>query len=344
MRLLVITQKVDTKDSNLGFFTKWISEFSKQCEHVTVICLEKGSYDAPSNVKVFSLGKEAFKKKNEKGGFLRRVHYSLRFVKLILSERKQYDGVFVHMNTEYVLLGWFVWRILRKRVTLWYVHKQVNLKLRLAEKLVEKIFTASEESCRLDSTKIEIVGHGIPVERSHQPIHTEPLHLVTVGRISPVKDVRTLLVGFSHIQKSIPVAECTVIGEPITDKDRNYALELRKEFPRAHFVGRRLQDSIYADHPYTAFIHASQTGSIDKAVLEALFAGLPVFTSSEAFGTDIPGITKFEAGNPSDLAEKIERAFREGALVIGEVGRVYVEENHSLSKLIPRIVHTYGGH
>ena len=58
MKILICTQKVDLNDDILGFFHSWIAEFAKQCEKVTVICLYKGEYDLPGNVKVLSLGKE----------------------------------------------------------------------------------------------------------------------------------------------------------------------------------------------------------------------------------------------------------------------------------------------
>jgi hypothetical protein len=58
MKLLIITQKVDINDPILGFFHRWIEEFAKHCEKITVICLYKGTYNLPNNVKVLSLGKE----------------------------------------------------------------------------------------------------------------------------------------------------------------------------------------------------------------------------------------------------------------------------------------------
>ena len=58
MKLLICTQAVDREDSVLGFFHSWIREFAKHYESVTVICLYKGEYDLPENVKILSLGKE----------------------------------------------------------------------------------------------------------------------------------------------------------------------------------------------------------------------------------------------------------------------------------------------
>ena len=59
MKLLIITQKVDRNDPILGFFHRWLEEFAKNCEQVTVICLYKREYNLPGNVKVLSLGKES---------------------------------------------------------------------------------------------------------------------------------------------------------------------------------------------------------------------------------------------------------------------------------------------
>ena len=58
MKLLIITQKIDKNDDLLGIYHKWVKKIAAKCESVRVICLYKGEYDLPDNVKVFSLGKE----------------------------------------------------------------------------------------------------------------------------------------------------------------------------------------------------------------------------------------------------------------------------------------------
>ncbi len=52
MKLLILTQKVDINDDVLGFFHRWILEFAKHYEYITVIALEIGEYNLPENVKV----------------------------------------------------------------------------------------------------------------------------------------------------------------------------------------------------------------------------------------------------------------------------------------------------
>ena len=160
MRLLIVTQKVDKNDQNLGFFHRWIIEFAKHCQSIVVICLEEGRHELPANVKVLSLGKE---KKNFQ--FLKKFVYVNNFYRYIWNQRKNYDVVFVHMNPIYVVLGGWAWKLFGKPVTLWYTHKSVDLKLRVAEKFVQKIFTASKESFRLHSKKVMVTGHGVDIDK-----------------------------------------------------------------------------------------------------------------------------------------------------------------------------------
>ncbi len=320
MRLLIITQRVDATDPTLGFFVRWIEEFAKHAE-VTVISWRTG---------------------------LRLTRF-FRYQYLLLKYLPKTDGVFFHMCPEYVLAAHFLPTLFRVKTALWYVHGKVSWRLRLAEKLVHRIFTASPESFRLPSKKVEVVGHGVAnttnYERDTKLRNTEgaeKLHLVTVGRISPIKHLKTLLRGFTMLQEKIPAARFSIIGSPITSSDRAYEKELRHLAPAGVYWGSAAYGAVYAaSSPYTVFVHASKTGSLDKAVLEALAAGLPVFTSSEAFHEKIPGITKFREGDPKDLAEKISRAFESGKLVIQTEGREFVKVHHSLPHLVQKIVSFY---
>ena len=165
MKLLILTQKVDKNDDILGFFHGWIAEFAKHCEKVTVVALEVGDYDLPRNVKIFSLGKENISQKSKVYKVKSKKKYIINFYKYIWQERRNYDTVFVHMNSEYIVLGGILWRLWKKKIGLWYMHKSVDLKLRLAEKLTHIIFSATPESFRLKTKKLNITGHGIDIEK-----------------------------------------------------------------------------------------------------------------------------------------------------------------------------------
>ena len=78
MNLLITTKTVHENDQLLGFFIEWIRLFSKNFEKVTVLCLEKGKFELPKNVKVINIGKY-------RGLCKLRILFSLCFISFIRS-------------------------------------------------------------------------------------------------------------------------------------------------------------------------------------------------------------------------------------------------------------------
>ena len=59
MKLLIVTQRIDRDDANLGFFIRWVEAFAEQCAEVVVIANEvKGVTWSHLNISLRSLGKE----------------------------------------------------------------------------------------------------------------------------------------------------------------------------------------------------------------------------------------------------------------------------------------------
>ena len=73
MKLLIVTQAVDINNPILGFFHRWIEEFSKNCEKVTVIALGVGEYKLPQNVNILSLGKNELEIGNWELGIIKKL-------------------------------------------------------------------------------------------------------------------------------------------------------------------------------------------------------------------------------------------------------------------------------
>lgn len=347
IKILIITQKVDIADQILGFFHRWIEEFSKHVEQVTVIALGVGEYQLPANVRVFSLGKE-------RG--VSRIGYIFNFYRLIWRERKNYDVVFVHMNPEYVVLGGICWRLWSKRVALWYTHKNVDLKLRIVEKLANIIFTASRESFRLVSDKIKIMGHGIDIEIFNPSLKKESefFRIITVGRISPVKDYETLIKAVEILMREKVSVVVDIIGGPVTIEDEHYLKNLymlvqeKKLDEIIQFVGSVTNKEL-PEHLRQAdiFVNMSRTGSLDKAVLEAMACGSITVTSNEAFkevfGKDAK-MLMFQSGDTVSLAEKIKILSSLGQKERNEITkrlRNVIVEKHNIESLIPRILSSY---
>lgn len=346
MKLLIITQKVNKNDPVLGFFHEWILRLAKKADKLTVICLEKGEYDLPPNVEVLSLGKEVISSK---------ILYLWNFYKYIILRLNNYDGVFAHMNPEYVILGGVLWRLFNKKILLWYTHKAVNLKLRIAEKLAHKIFTASAESFRLPSKKVEVTGHGIPVEKfcctGGKVSMREEIKLLSVGRVSPVKNLETVILGIMELHKrnvSGPRFTLSIVGSTARPEDEKYKQKLEETLRHiaagtllVHFKGPMSGEDLYEEYrSHHIFIHTSATGSLDKVVLEAMAAGLIVISSSEAFwnlAKDDLGYN-FPQGDYVKLAETVEKVSHSGIVLPYKKAVDYAREHHNLDNIVNKLV------
>ena len=358
MRLLILTQTVDDTDPTLGFFHEWIAEFARHCEGVLAICLFEGEYAFPENVRVLSLGKEKRGKaggKNAEGIFPASLPYLYRFFTYIWKYRNDYDAVFVHMNQQYVLFGGLFWRLWRKRVCLWYAHGAVSFSLRLAEKIARAVFTSTAEGFRITSKKLHIVGQGIDVasftqcvKNTTEDYRQKCIRIVYVGRIAPVKRGDVLLEAAKILKARGEHFFITFVGDVTSPTAREYHTVLQE---RARVlgiseyvtflggvshraIGQYLQDA-------DVFVNPSETGSLDKAGLEALAAGVSLITCNEAY-RGVLGVYKerlmFRAGDADDLAEKIIALHRapDRQDMIDMLTEV-VEREHNLSALIPRI-------
>lgn len=347
MKLLICTQKVDKNDSVLAFFHRWLEEFAKHCEKLTVICLERGEYNLPSNVQVLSLGKEAG---------VNKLKYLWRFYKYIWRERKNYDVVFVHMNPEYIMLGGLVWKFMRKRISLWYVHRQVNLKLRIAVFFANKIFSVSQESFRLKSKKVNFVGHGIDTKFfkcENRQKNSDVFKIISVGRITRIKNLDILIKAIGLLRDKVErkfVVE--LVGEPVTGEDKKYLQELENSVKIeqldgiVRFIGSVSHHEIANLYCQSdLLINLCPTGGIDKVVLEAMSCGLLVLLSNKSFLPYLDsfgGKLLFEYQNCEDLSNKIQNLLVVDKNSTGSVLREQVITHHELKLLVTKLVKAMG--
>lgn len=347
MKLLIVTQVIDTEHPILGFFHRWVEEFAKHYEYVHVICLEAGKHNLPKNVTVHSLGKEA-----GKGRFT----YLWRFYQLIWSLRQEYDHVFVHMNQIYVILGAPFWWVAGKRVGLWYAHGAVSRSLWVAVQFAHHIFTSTEQGLRIETAKRIIVGQGIdtalfvPLKKEKSAV----LQLITVGRIAASKNIDTLLRAAAELRASKIPFHLTIIGPTATGKDEVYKQELKQLCEALQlqdtvtWVGAVAQSAL-PTHLQTAdiFIHDGATDSLDKALLEAVLCGCVVVSSNPAYRGIAETLTPALIYTPHDasaLACIIRHLYPQSEQERQQIMQPvysFVHNAYSISNLISGIVSKY---
>lgn len=312
--LLIMTQKVDANDDLLGSFIGWLQEFAKYFDRVEVICLAKGEYDLPSNVFIHSLGKER--------GNSRLVRL-INFYKLLFRFVPRSVGIFAHMSPIFAVASWPVAIIFRKKIILWYLHRSVTFRLKLAEKICEKIVTASRNSLKFKSDKILELGHGIDLDYFRPSEISETviswggsLEILSVGRISPIKNYETLLSAAKILKNNGLDFKIKIIGQPIMPPDFPYFEKLktlRRELglePEVEFIGFVPYSQILSYYQEAQIlVNPLPNGGLDRTVLEGMAVGLLPLTSNDIFeryfGLYASSLI-FDYNQPEDLANKIK--------------------------------------
>ncbi len=338
MRLLIITQKVDREDPISGFFHNWISELSKKFEKISVICLEKGKFNLPKNIQIFSLGKESGKSK---------IKYIKNFFNLILGLHKEYDSIFVHMNQEYILLGGFIWKILRKKIYLWRNHQYGNLFTRIAVCLSNKVFCTSKFAFVAKCKKTILMPVGIDIER-FKDLKIERLKnsVLFLGRISPIKQPLLFIEALNILNKKNIDFVCDFYGDPLP-KDQSYydslkvrvkELGLDNKIKFYKSVPNYETPKIYNEH--NIFVNLTPSGSFDKTILEAAACGCLLVVANKTLNGEIDDRTIIEKETSENIAEKIKfwlNINKEERKIASEKLQKYVLENHSLNALINKL-------
>jgi len=347
MKLLMITRKVDRKDvSQASFIYAWIKKIGEKLDKLYVITWQKSDRgNLPENIEIISLPSSKF---------LKIFVLPFRLFKIL----PKVDGIFCHQNPEYTILAAPWTKLAGKKLVAWYAHGYVSWKLHLVNWLADKILTSSDKGCRLKNRKkIEVIGQGIDVDcfncRLRKSSEQGHFKILSLGRISPIKDYGTLIQAVKIlVKKGIRDLKVKIVGGPVLKRDEKYFNDLKnivedkglKDY--VVFLGPVVHNktlSYYQD--CDLLINLSQTGSMDKVVLEAMACQRLILTCNEAF-IDFLNDQRFifQKKNPQDLAQKIINLMNlplEKKQAIGQQLRDKVVKNHNLDNLVNRIISQY---
>lgn len=332
MKILIITQAIDSQDSVMGFFHRWAEEFSRHYDKVTIICLGKGVFNLPTNVKVLSLGKE-----------VGAPRFSLvrNFYWYVWSERKNYDNVFVHMNQEYILLGGLIWRLLGKKIYLWRNHLKGNFLTKLAVLMSNKVFCTSPQSFTAQFKKTKLMPVGIDTRFFRPGFSTSKKSnsILFLGRIAPVKNILVFIESLNELQK-LGVDFCVTIAGSSLPKDKDYENIIKKKVDeyelksRVKFVGSVNQNealALYQEH--ALYLNLTPSGSMDKTIFEAMSCGVTPLVYNEDLVEVLGEEYLVRDLDSKKVAEDIKRAMSGNKRDF----RAYVVENHSLELLAKKL-------
>ena len=303
MRLLFVTQAVDTNDPVLGFVHGWLWEFSKHFERITVVCLRKGEHHLPENVHVLSLGKG-----QATGGKLR---YAARFLRHAFREKGSYDAVLVHMNQEYILFaGWF-WKLFGTSIYLWRNHYAGSVLTDLAAAFCTNVFCTSKFSYTAKYKKTILMPVGVDTEL-YKPVGGVQRGLRSVlflGRLASSKRPELFLeaLGMLHVRSAPFVATLCGPGDTTyVESLQRRAEELGISGKVRFLPGVRRTEAPPIFSAHDVFVNLSPSGMLDKTIFEAAACGCTVLASSEDW-KELAGEALWFDGSAASLAQKLEQ-------------------------------------
>ncbi len=348
MKVLAIVQCWNAADPICGFIVPWMEALSERVDELVVLALEQRHPATRRNIRVVSLGKESVPRRARRTRYLARWHRAVQSI----FRRHRPDVVFVHMSPVFaVLAAPYAWRAGAPIVT-WYAHRQVTPTLRLAHHLSAKVVSSDPASYRYRADKLVVVGQGIDTQRFSpgSDVTAEPRLLLCVGRLSPIKNPRTLVEALERLRKRPLDFRCAFVGDACVEGDRSYAERLRRLVEErglsdiVHFAGAVAHGEIPSWYG-RCFLHVNlcPTGAPDKAVLEAMACGKPVVVSNETFREVLEpwsDLCLFRQDDPDDLAVRLERLLLAPPATIAAMARdlrTRVVERHSLDGLMTRV-------
>ena len=353
--MLIISQKIDKMDPILGFFHNWLLQIAPHFENISVICLERGEYALPSNVKVYSLGKENAKSK---------IKYIYNFYKLLFQLNQGYDRVFVHMNQEYALLAGLYWWLKSKKVYFWRNHPKGGLLTRIAVSFSHKVFCTSKDAYTAKFYKTKLMPVGIDtdlfnISDSHfassknidasrdKSNYRIPNSILSLGRLSPIKNIHVLIGALKLLAQRNTNFIADIIGNPVNPEDTQYVQKLESD-AQSLIQGGLLsflpsvnqEGAATAYKTHKVFVNLTPRGSMDKTVLEAAACGCVPLVRNGVFD-EINKDLQIDSEGIEEIALKLQNLLdlpEESIQKLGNELRNFVVEKHSLRALIDVLV------
>ena len=236
------------------------------------------------------------------------LNFYRKFLGILFTE--PFFAVFSHMTLIQSFLTAPFLRFCKIPHYLWYAHKKNSLMLRFVSVIATGIITSTYGSCPIKTSKVKYVGQSVNEKKFTRDASAKSSlnKLVHIGRADPSKNLNTIIKAVHELRMLYPYLQLTLVGSPSNLANARILQRLQLEWgedvnqgwlifldaiPRQQIPNLLAQNDI--------FVHAF-VGSLDKTLIEATMASLPVATLNTEYQRDF-GVW---SSVPVDLKEELE--------------------------------------
>ena len=307
-KLLILNISTDSKDTSLGFAISWLNIFSKECDEINVITLNKGDIsNLNENISIYEV---------ENKSKIRRL---TSFIKILykLTKNNKYSFCLSHMSALLIIISFPILKLRKIRSVFWYTHqgpKNLFKKLILMKALLlsNNVITASKYSFPYKNKKVISIGHAIDYDLFYKEVNNfEKKGFAIISRISKSKKIDESISGFLNSNFSLS-NNISIIGEAITKEDQKYKehlIEKYKNNKNVIFLGS-VPHSQLTEYLNNVGFHINNTdkGFYDKSVLETSIHGIVNLYQNLDYDKNVPSKhiknLRFN-GSSEDLSDKL---------------------------------------
>jgi glycosyltransferase involved in cell wall biosynthesis len=224
--------------------------------------------------------------------------------------------------------------------------------LQKASRFAQHFLCVSHDSARymieqgVSPARVQTLWNGIDLARFayHGPCDDGPI--VTVARLSPEKDVATLLQAASSLAADFPQLRYEIAGDGPCRAELARLIEDLNLMGRVSLLGE-ISDIAALLGRARLFVLPSQTEGISLTLLEAMARGLPVVTTAVGGNPEVVADRAtgwlVPPGSPSTLAEAIRAVLADPiqARAMGLAGRERVENRFDIRKMMTQVEALY---
>lgn len=349
MRLLMATYCIDETSAPLGFSVEWVRELARKVEHLYVITQWVGPHTPlPANVSIINLQKNVNRSKASR---LLGLYFKLNSI----LRRNKIQGCFVHMHNVMTPILYPMLALRGIPIITWYAHANIAKTVPLAHACSYRIMTPSKSSYRYrHDEKVMFTGHGIDFDKLSPGCASKSKEILSVGRLSPVKGLETLLEAVALLREQNLIYTCRLVGEaPEEHKAYEHLLKTKtKELGLEGFVffDGPISNNKIKEVYRNAHVHVNcgpSSNALDKAVIEASACGILSLTSIEGYRDTYQELAErllFAAGDANSLASAIAALPHQGSeeyRVMAKALMDKMKEKHSLQTLIERLLTSF---